>query len=129
VTERMTAAEYAAQKAPSDNKRVKNATKTEVDGIRFDSKREANRWKVLKVREKAGEITCLKRQVPLILCGKLGPILTPTGKPMVYKADFEYIDWTLNGVKVIEDAKGYPTEVYQIKKAILAAQDVTVNEV
>lgn len=37
--------------------------KVEVDGILFDSKKEANRYMELKLLEKAGEITDLKRQV------------------------------------------------------------------
>jgi hypothetical protein len=127
VTERMTAAEYAAQKAPSENKRVKNATPCEVDGIKFHSKREANRWLYLKAREKAGEITGLKRQVPLFLQGRKGLVMTPTGKPKKCVVDFYYVDWKLNGAKIFEDAKGHQTEVSELKLAVLEAQGVKVN--
>lgn len=41
--------------------------RVEVDGITFDSKREAAYWQELKLREKAGEITDVQRQVPFDL--------------------------------------------------------------
>ena len=47
---------------------------------------------------------------------------------MHYVADFVYRDLT-TGREVIEDAKGHKTETYLMKKAILAAQGVTVEEV
>ena len=40
---------------------------TELDGILFDSKKEANRWFQLKLMEKAGEVRELGRQVPFVL--------------------------------------------------------------
>ncbi len=68
--------------------------KTIVDGERFDSKREAQYWAELKLREKAGEIVNLKRQYPLCLCA---PDWTndngPSDKSVViahYIADFAY---------------------------------------
>lgn len=39
-----------------------NAHKTKVDGITFDSKREAERWKELKALEQEGKISSLERQ-------------------------------------------------------------------
>ena len=103
--------------------------KVTVDGIKFDSKKEAKRWFDLKIREKAGEIGGLKRQIPYPLYGRDGPILTPTGRHMVYKADHVYIDWHKNGEKVVEDVKGFKTKEYLIKKAILAAQGIVITEV
>jgi hypothetical protein len=43
------------------------AIPTTVDGIRFDSKREAARYGELKLLEKAGHIRGLTLQVPLVL--------------------------------------------------------------
>ena len=43
------------------------AKKVEVNGEKFDSKLEHSRWCGLLVAEKAGLISELKRQVPLIL--------------------------------------------------------------
>lgn len=123
---RITAAQFKAVPVKKEG-RVKNARKTEVDGIKFDSALEARRWSLLSTRAKLGHITGLRRQVPIPLQGRDGPVLTPTGRPMRYVADFTYLDG--EGREVIEDAKGHKTEVYLIKKAILAAQGITVREI
>lgn len=129
MTERMTAAEFRSQRGAAGEKRPagKNAQPVEVDGILFPSKREARRWAVLRGLERFGEISHLQRQVRIPLEGKLGRIRTPTGRPMVYVADFVYKD--ADGDTVVEDAKGYHSDVFPIKKAILAAMGVIVHEV
>lgn len=108
--------------------RVRNTQKTIVEGIKFDSMREANRYQELRLLEMGGYIRDLELQVPFDLQGKDGPILTPTGRQMRYRADFRYFD-TRSGVWVIEDAKGHPTDVYVMKKAILKAMGVEIAEV
>ena len=100
--------------------------KVMFQGIKFDSKRERDHYIILKDREKRGEISDLAIQVPIFLMGRDGPIRTPTGRRMYYKADFVYRE---NGVAVVEDAKGFPTPEYKIKKAILLAQGVEIIEV
>ena len=56
--------------APSEPKRNKYGnTVTHVDGIRFDSKREARYYKQLKQRKVAGEVDYWLRQVPIHLPG------------------------------------------------------------
>lgn len=119
--DRLTAAQFKTKKTKG-TKRVKNAKRITVDGITFDSKREAARWQVLRQRERNGTITNLERQVPIILNGQFGPVLTPTGRPMRTVVDFRYVDWDLGGIWVLEDAKGYQTDVSKIKLAIMAAQ-------
>jgi hypothetical protein len=104
------------------------AKATVVDGIRFASKKEAKRWGELNLLERAGEIRDLKRQVPILMHGEKEAIKTPTGKNAIYVADFRYID-TKTGLWVIEDAKGYATPVYKLKRAILAAMGITIREV
>ena len=101
---------------------------TVVDGETFDSKREAARWGELRLMQRAGLIDDLRRQVSIPLDGRDGPILTPTGQHMRYVADFVYVDLN-TGVRVVEDAKGHPTDVYRMKRAILAAMGVEVREV
>jgi hypothetical protein len=108
-------------------KRVMGAIPTEVDGIKFDSRKEARRWMELVLLQRAGEITDLERQVSIELLGRDANILTPTGRPMRYVADFRYYDRRLKAT-VIEDAKGHPTDVYRMKKAILAAMGIAVRE-
>jgi hypothetical protein len=91
--------------------------KTVIDGIKFDSKKEAARWCELKSLEKDGEIFFLRRQVPFVLLdGEEGP----DGKklrPMKYVADFVYTD--KDGDQVVEDSKGMKTDVYKIKKRLM----------
>lgn len=101
---------------------------TAVDGARFDSKREARRWAELQLLQRAGEIRDLRRQVRIGMEGRDGPILTPTGRKAAYVADFTYVD-PRNGCLVIEDAKGFATPEYQLKRAILAAMGITIREV
>lgn len=105
--------------------RVKNARRTKAGGVTFHSEKEAARWQELRLLERGGVITNLKRQVAIRLEGRDGLIRTPTGRPMTYRADFTYRE---NGVEIIEDVKGYPTEIYRLKRAILAAQGVTIKE-
>ena len=102
-------------------------TKTVVDGLKFDSKKEAIRWFELRNLERAGFITDLKRQVPIQLFAGDEPLLTPTGRKMMYRADFTYHDTKLD-VPVVEDAKGFATDIYKMKKAILATMGVEIKE-
>lgn len=132
MTARMTAAEARAVLAkPKGTQRVKGAKRTTVDGITFASKKEAARWAVLRQLERAGHIYALERQVPIELDGKDDYVRTPGGRPMRYVADFRYIDNRLCGATVIEDVKSgdHRTEVYQIKRAILAAMGIKIREV
>lgn len=117
TTIRKTRSKYRAEKT------------TTPDGIKHDSKREAQRWADLQTLERAGVISNLSRQVKFPLEGRDGPILTDSGKQQRnYVADFHYYDMR-NGAWVIEDAKGFATKDYKLKKAILAAQGVEIIEV
>lgn len=107
-------------------------TKITVDGIQFDSKREAARYRELKLLERAGVISFLQRQTKFQLIpdqhAPSNAIYTKgprkgqrkPGKLLEhecsYIADFCYIR---NGETVVEDAKGYRTEVYRIKKKLM----------
>jgi hypothetical protein len=104
------------------------AVKVTIDGETFDSRREAKRWSELLVLQRANVIRNLRRQVKYPLIGRDGPILTPTGRQAFYVADFVYDEIRL-GAEVVEDSKGYPTPEYKLKRAILAAQNVTITEV
>ena len=88
-----------------------HARKTEVDGIVFDSKREAARYSELKLLQAAGEIRDLELQpeYELAVAGRV------VGK---YIADFRYMD---GGRVVVEDAKGVRTDVYRLKKKMVEA--------
>lgn len=124
MTERMTVAQLRAAK--KGGKRVRGSVRCEVDGIKFSSKLEMRHYLRLKMMERAGLISDLRIQVPFDLMGSCGAILTPTGRGMLYVADFVYTDRETGG-QVVADAKGHQTEVSVIKLAILAAQGVKVK--
>jgi len=111
------------------------AVKTTIDGITFDSKREAKRYSELKVLEKAGHITHLELQPEY-------QITINGAKICKYKADFRYFtvraesnersynskgEWqtpTMTGDKegmVLEDVKGFKTPIYRLKKKLVEA--------
>lgn len=89
-------------------------TKTTVDGIKFDSKREASRYSQLKLLERAGKITDLILQPRFELIPKY-EINGRKVRKMEYIADFQYVE---NGKTVIEDSKGFKTKEYLIKKKL-----------
>lgn len=130
MTDRMTAAEFQKQATEkTGTKRVAGAEPVVIDGIRFASKKEARRWKELLLLQTAGKIVDLERQVPIELLGRQSPIMTDSGEAVRrYIADFRYYDIELR-TWVIEDAKGHPTEIFNLKKAILAAQGMKITEV
>lgn len=103
------------------------AKKVVVGGLTFDSKAEAARWQELRLLERAGEISDLERQVRIDLEGRDGPLKSPKGRQLYYLADFRYRD--ADGRIVVEDAKGYPTPEYKLKRAVLSAQGVDVIEI
>ena len=107
-----------ARRTESNNKYLNK--KVEVDGIMFDSKKEAKRYQELKILEKTGDIVDLKLQVKYILIpaqyetveryGKKGQRLKDGQKLIerecAYIADFQYYD-RMSGELVVEDTKGY----------------------
>lgn len=95
-----------------------HAKKTVVDGVTFDSKREANRYLVLKGMEEDGTIEDLRRQVRY----ELVPTFDVDGRhyrPVYYVADFVYVE---DGKEIVEDVKGMRTDVYKLKSKLFAYQ-------
>jgi hypothetical protein len=82
-----------------------------IDGQRFDSKREASRWLVLRDLEKAGGISGLERQ-KRYLCWINGLLVCE------YRADFQYL---VQGRLTVEDCKGYRTREYLLKRRLMKA--------
>ena len=116
------------------------AEKTVIDGITFDSRKEARRFAELKLLEKAGEIVELRRQVKFVLIpaqrepdqiGKRGGVIKGKliEREVSYLADFVYFDNNLNDY-VVEDAKGIRTKEYIIKrKLMLYKYNIRIREV
>lgn len=93
-----------------------HAKKTTVDGITFDSRKEADRYLTLKAMEEDGLIENLRRQVRY----ELVPAFDVDGRhyrPVSYTADFVYV---AGGKTVVEDVKGMKTDVYQLKSKLFA---------
>ncbi len=91
--------------------------KTVINGITFDSKHEAERYLELVFMQKSGLISDLKLQVPFELIPAV-KINGKTNRKAVYVADFVYKDE--KGNMVVEDAKGVKTDVYKLKKKLMA---------
>lgn len=79
------------------------AKPTEVDGIRFDSKKEARRFEQLRLLEQSGEIRFFLRQVPIHLPGKT-------------KLVIDFVIFWADETVTFEDVKGMLTEQYKTKK-------------
>lgn len=112
-----------------------HAIKTTVDGIQFDSKREAQRYQQLKLMVKAGLICNLNRQVKY----ELIPAQYIDGKcverAVTYVSDFEYDEMVpaslrvrtvmaddnikIAGRHIVEDVKGVRTKDYIIKRKLM----------
>ena len=103
-----------------------HAKKTELDGITFDSRKEAQRYAELRLLERSGAIHNLQRQVRY----ELIPAQKKDGKTIErachYIADFVYEE---NGKTVVEDVKGYRTKEYVLKrKLMLQVHGIEVRE-
>lgn len=116
--------------------------RTTVDGITFDSLKEAKRWKELSLMQHSGMIQNLQRQVKFVLIpaqrepdtiGKRGGV--HKGKLLerecVYVADFVY---TKKGETVVEDVKGCKKgaayNIFTIKrKLMLYIHGIRIREV
>lgn len=93
------------------------AVATEVDGIRFPSKLQAQVYSTLVLLRRAGDIRYFLREVPIHLPGSV-----------TYRVDFQvfYADGRIRYL----DAKGVETQVYKIKKRqVEALYPITIEAV
>lgn len=105
--------------------------KVELDGIKFDSRKEMHRYAELKVLEKAGEIKALELQVPYVLIPAFTDKQGKKHQAIKYIADFTYYDMAKGDV-IIEDVKSPATRknaVYRLKKKMMAYQGFEITEV
>jgi hypothetical protein len=107
------------------------AIPTQIDGIHFDSKKEARRYAELLMLMRAGEIRDLvcQPEFPLFTAHHKGGAVHQVG---TYTADFRYRKGP-TGVLVIEDVKSPATRknaTYRLKKRMTElAYGITVTEV
>ena len=92
------------------------AKKTEVDGIKFMSQAEANRYVDLKKLEKVGVIQNLSLQPRFTLQEGFVNVDTLNKETaIVYVGDFMYDE---KGETVVEDVKGFKTAAYKLKRKL-----------
>jgi len=106
-----------------------NAKKARTaDGNIFDSKKEAKRYLELKMLEKAGKIKDLKLQ-PVFLLQEGFYYQGKAIRQITYRADFEYVNE--KGERVVEDVKGFKTDIYKLKKKLFLKKypDVVFKEI
>ena len=101
---------------PYRRKNKFNAKKTVVDGITFDSQKEARYYSHLKILQRQGDVIMFLRQVPFELPGNTK-----------YRVDFQV--WEKDGTVRHVDVKGRRTKEYiRAKKQVEALYPVTIEE-
>jgi hypothetical protein len=117
-----------------------NARSVEYDGLKFDSQREALRYKELTFLISDGIISNLRRQVKYVLipAQREPSTVGPRGgvkpgklleKECSYIADFVYTV-VETGETVVEDTKGFRTKDYLIKrKLMLFVYGIKIKEI
>jgi hypothetical protein len=101
--------------------------KVTIDGITYDSRKEARRHSELLLLEKAGAIRNLRHQVKFGLLPSQCIGGKVVERPVSYIADFVYEE---NGQRIVEDTKGVKTKDYIIKrKMMLYFHGIRIREV
>ena len=109
------------------------AKKVVIDGEVFDSRKEYYRWCDLRLLQRAGKISELKRQVKYVLIpsqrDESGKLIE---REVSYYADFVYKN--ANGSVIVEDVKGYKSgaayQLFSIKrKLMLFLNGIKVKEI
>ncbi len=85
-------------------RKLVNAKRVTIDGIKLDSRKEGRRYNELKLLEQQGYIKNLRVHPPYELKGGEFTMRTPTGRMMKYKPDFTYNE-TSDDEFVVEDVK------------------------
>jgi hypothetical protein len=117
-----------AKPKPRARRNKYGAEPCEIDGMRFDSKAEGQRYMVLKDQCRRGEISDLECQVSFDLLPEQ-IIAGHKERPVRYVADFRY---NRNGKPVVEDVKSGPTKTREFiikKKLMMFIHGIHVIEV
>lgn len=113
-------------------KKYRNKPKV-LNGVKFDSQKEAKRYQELKLLERAGKIKDLEIQPKFSLVKGVKFSNDKRAKPdLRYFADFAYTDMR-TGERVVEDVKSVATKestVYKMKRhMMLAIHGIEVREI
>lgn len=93
-------------------------TKVEVNGVKYDSKKEAKRAEELERQERLGIISNLEKQKKYVLQPSF-KFAGHTIREIAYVADFVYME---NGEQIVEDCKSPITRanpIYRLKKKMM----------
>lgn len=85
-----------------------NAQPTEIDGIRFSSKKESQYYSDLLLAKRSGDLLFFLRQVPFHLPGRVK-----------YVCDF--VEFWKEGEVRFVDVKGFKTPTYKAKRRMVEA--------
>lgn len=110
-----------------------NARKVVINGITFDSKKEAERYLHLLELEKVGWIKDIRTQVEYVLFPAKRKSNGKIERKCSYIADFVYYN-NLSDKEIVEDVKGYRCgQAYALftikRKAMLALYNIEIQEV
>lgn len=103
--------------------------------LTFDSNKELEYYLLLKDREKRGEIKDLERQVSFEIQPAFKTSSGEKIQAITYKADFVFLEKNtdpeiaLKYIRRVIDVKGYKTDVYKLKKKLLAYKGIEIEEV
>jgi len=114
---RMTSGDYLETIANMSRPSKFGNVRTEIDGIKFDSKAEARFYAVLRLREKAGEVSAIELQKPYALKESNGEVVC------TYVADFAFYDHVQGRERVVDvkGGKATQTAVFRIKRKLMRA--------
>lgn len=103
-------------------------TKVIYNGIKFDSKKEMQRYKELELLESTDYICNLELQKKFLLQDGYTNAKGKKIRPIYYIADFYYYDY-IDNKWIVEDTKGVRTEVYKLKKKLFEYKyNLTIDE-
>lgn len=117
-------ADFPTSGAPLPQKKGKNkynAKKATVDGVTFDSQKEAMRYIVLDRMQRSGEINDLRLQPAFTLQKGFTDREGKKHRAIKYKADFSYRR-AGESTLIVEDTKGVRTAVFNLKWKMVIKQ-------
>lgn len=94
-----------------------NAKPTDLDGLHFDSKAEAQRYRDLVLCQRAGAITNLEVHPRFVLQRAFHDNQGEHQRAITYEADFSYFEQG-NPRLIVEDVKGFENQAWKIKRKL-----------